>query len=231
MKFKKIGIVVADSEEYYPLKSATEKYGAKEYKNFLSREGITFKIGTCEIVALYCGVGKVNAAAGAMHLVDIGCDAILNYGLSGGISGVKREEIIFPQTFVEHDFDMTVIGYKPCEKPMQKYIYDADTELLNKAKQVGFAVKGTAVSGDKFISCEADREFFEKTFCASSCDMETAAIAYVCDFAGVPFACLRKISDDAGEDAGTDYREINNFFGDQLIDVFLRYLTYLCEDK
>ena len=32
--------------------------------------------------------------------------------------------------FLEHDFDLTGIGYKPCEKPSQKYIYDAETGEL-----------------------------------------------------------------------------------------------------
>ena len=41
-----------------------------------------------------------------------------------------------------------------------------------------------------------------------SCDMETAAIAYVCAFGGVPFMSLRRISDDAGDEAIDSYREM-----------------------
>ena len=39
--------------------------------------------------------------------------------------------------------------------------------------------------------------------------METAAMAYGCNFADVPFLSLRRISDDAGADAGDSYREMN----------------------
>ena len=41
------------------------------------------------------------------------------------------------------------------------------------------------------------------------CDMETAAIAYVCEYAGLPFAAVRRVSDDAGESAVDNYRDMN----------------------
>ena len=42
-----------------------------------------------------------------------------------------------------------------------------------------------------------------------SCDMETAAIAYVCEYADIPFLAVRRVSDDAGDDAKNAYREMN----------------------
>ena len=42
-----------------------------------------------------------------------------------------------------------------------------------------------------------------------SCDMETAAIAYACNYSNVPFLSLRRVSDDAGNDAKADYRDMN----------------------
>ncbi len=228
MSYKKIGIVVADDEEYAPLLAAANKLGALKYTGFLSRDGIIFKIGNTEVVALYSGVGKVNSAAAAMHLVDIGCDALLNYGLSGGINNAKRGEIVFPERFIEHDFFIPINGYKPCEKPLQKYIYEADKTLLEKALLCGFTVKGTAATGDRFINNDSERAMLSESFGAVSCDMESAAIAYVCDFAGVPFAAMRKISDNAGDNAEIAYRELNRFCGSELIEVFMQYLCKLC---
>jgi adenosylhomocysteine nucleosidase len=146
-----------------------------------------------------------------MHLIDIGCDYILNYGLSGGISGICRDELSLCDRFLEHDFDLTGIGYKLCEKPGQKYIYNADQKLLDLAKTVVPNAKlGTAVTGDRFVCDSVLRDLLKNEFNAMSCDMETAAIAYVCDFAEVPFLSIRRISDDAGADAGDSYREMNN---------------------
>ena len=42
-----------------------------------------------------------------------------------------------------------------------------------------------------------------------SCDMETAAIAYVCEYCDIPFLAVRRVSDDAGSDAKEAYREMN----------------------
>ena len=89
---KKIGIIVADKDEFAPLEEKIKK-GEYIEKTFLKRKILEFKIGTIEICAMLCGIGKVNAAAGAAHLVDTGCEIILNYGLSGVISGIRRGEI------------------------------------------------------------------------------------------------------------------------------------------
>ncbi len=213
MKDLKIGIVVADIDEYKPFEAEIEK-GEFESYTFLKRKGHKFFVkkgeNRVEVISILCGIGKVNATAAAMHLVDIGCDIIMNYGLSGGISGVSRGKITAPDKFIEHDFDLTGIGYALCEKPLQEYIYYADKKLLETAKQVVGSLKfGTAVSGDHFICDSVVRDTLKENFGAMSCDMETAAIAYVCAFSDISFLALRRISDDAGEDAIDSYREMN----------------------
>ena len=100
----KIGIIVADIDEYKPLENYIEK-GDFEVYSFLGRKGHKFCVNDTEVISILCGIGKVNATAAAMHLVDVGCDYILNFGLSGGISGVRRGDISIPTRFLEHDFD------------------------------------------------------------------------------------------------------------------------------
>ena len=209
-KIKKIGIIVADKDEFAPLEEKIKK-GEYIEKTFLKRKILEFKIGTIEICAMLCGIGKVNAAAGAAHLVDTGCEIILNYGLSGGISGIRRGEICLCNKFLEHDFNLTTIGYKPCEKPDQdSYIYNSDKRLNSIIKSLLPDIKeGLAVTGDCFVCDEKLRSFLKEEFGAMCCDMETAAIAYVCEYAGVPFAAVRRVSDDAGETALESYREMN----------------------
>ncbi len=229
MKDFKIGIVVADYDEYAPFAQAVGS-AAKEYKYF-NRKAITFDRVNASIICVNCGIGKVNAATAATHLVDTGCTYILNFGLSGGISGVKRGEIVLPDKFLEHDFDLTGIGYKPCEKPSQKYIYDADELLLHKAQAaIGECTHGTAVCGDRFICSVSDRDFLRGSFNATTCDMETAAIASVCDMAGVPYLSLRRVSDDAGDDAYANYSDMNTGEGKALSDIFIKVLETLCDE-
>lgn len=208
-KIKKIGIIVADADEFAPLEERIKK-GEYTEKTFLKRKILEFKIGGTELCAMLCGIGKVNAAAAAAHMVDTGCDIILNYGLSGGVSGVRRGELCLCSEFLEHDFDLTTIGYKPCEKPGQSYIYKSDKRLNSLIKSLLPEIKeGVAVTGDCFVCDEGLRDFLKEEFGAMCCDMETAAIAYVCEYAGVPFAAVRRVSDDAGESAVDNYRDMN----------------------
>lgn len=232
MKELKIGIVVADIDEYLPFAKTIEKGEFEEY-SFLGRKGHKFTVktdnGIANVVSILCGIGKVNATAAATHLVDIDCDIVLNYGLSGGISGICKGEICVPDKFLEHDFDLSGIGYKLCEKPLQKYIYEADKSLINLAYKIIPNLKqGTAVSGDHFICDNKVRDSLKENFGAMSCDMETAAIAYVCEFSKVPFLALRRISDDAGADATDSYREMNTsgetLLSDFIIEIIKEYI-------
>ena len=230
MKDFKIGVVVADCDEYIPFINAISNKTPQKYKYF-NRDAVSFDCGNATVICINCGIGKVNAAAAATHLADIGCTYILNYGLSGGISRVKRGEVVLPDRFLEHDFDLTGIGYKPCEKPSQKYIYNADEKLLNIAQSaIGKCVGGTAVCGDRFICNASDRDFLRDTFSATTCDMETAAIASVCDMAKIPYLSLRRVSDDAGDDAYANYNEMNTLEGQTLSEVFIKVLNTLCNE-
>ena len=89
----KIGILIADDDEYAPVLKKAEEYGAEEF-GFYSRRGhkITVNIGktTAELWFLLCGTGKINAALAALFLIEKGVDIMLNVGLSGGISGISR---------------------------------------------------------------------------------------------------------------------------------------------
>lgn len=227
MKELKIGIVVADIDEYKPFAKVIEEGEHKRFSAF-GRIGHEFFVktqkGQARVITLLCGIGKVNATAAAMHLIDLGCNIILNYGLSGGVSGINKGELCICDKFLEHDFDLSGIGYALCEKPMQKYIYTADKNLINLALSVIPNVKvGTAVTGDHFICDAKKRDELKENFGAMSCDMETAAIAYICEYSNIPFFALRRISDDAGADAVDSYREMNaldeTLLSDYLIEI------------
>ncbi len=227
----RIGIVVADIDEYASLEGSIIK-GEFENYSFLGRKGHKFKLSgskaEAEVITLLCGIGKVNATAAAAHFTDIGCNIILNYGLSGGISGISKGELCLCSSFLEHDFNLTMLGYKPCEKPSQRYIYDGDKQLIKLfLTEYPFVKTGIAVTGDSFICDENIRNILKSEFNAMSCDMETAAIAYVCDFAGIPFLALRKISDDAGNDASESYRSVNCLSEAVLSDCILDFINIL----
>ena len=233
MKQIKIGIVIADSDEYLPLEKLMPALcGASTI--IAGRNGHTFAVncknGQALITAVCCGIGKVNAAVAATALAEQGVDIILNCGLSGGISGIARNELMIADTFTEHDFDLTGLGYKPCQKPGQEYIYRSSDDINKILKAIIPDAKvGMAVSGDCFVSDSAKRDFLKSEFGAMACDMETAAIAYVCSVYNIKFGCVRKISDDAASSAADNYRELNALAEDVLIKVLLEVAQRLSE--
>jgi len=205
----KIGMVIADDMEYAPL----ENCGGEPFSYF-GRKGHIFRFSNgnreIELVSVHCGIGKVNSATAAMYLIDNGCDIILNSGLSGGISNISRGELMLCTRYIEHDFDLTPLGFKKAQKPSQEYIYESDEALLSFfSERLGIKKCGMAVSGDCFVSDDVLRNSLAEEYGAMSCDMESAAIASVCHMTGKRFLSLRRISDDAGNTANSNYREMN----------------------
>lgn len=227
---RKIGLIIADREEYLPIERMAMEIGG-EKKTFYSRSGCAFEFSSADrsakIFAIHSGIGKVNAAAAAMHFADLGVDIIFNLGYSGGISGVRRGELIVGSGFLEHDFDLTTIGYSFAEKPGQEWIYHANEDLVSMLTKLLGCSSGMFVTGDRFVNDDLLRVRLKELFSASACDMETAAIASISSMAGIPFASVRRISDDAGDDAEASYREMNNNEGEELARIAVRCLTEL----
>ncbi len=228
-KIEKIGVIIADKDEFIPFAESVKNLDVKSF-DFLKKKGMVLKLDGAEAICLSSGIGKVNAAAACMHLIDIGCRIVLNFGMSGGLYNKSLGGFLFPKRFIEHDFDLSPIGYKPYFKPDQTEFPFADSRLLEIAKALGFDLEETAVSGDKFICDESTSRFLYESFNASSCDMESAAIAAVCNAADIPFAALRRISDGADENAAKNHRNMNMFDNASLPEVFLKYLQQVIKD-
>jgi len=224
----KIGIIIADIEEYKPFAAIARDFKGVETEMFgYTGHEINLPAGHT-LCVLLCGIGKVNAAAAAAYLVSLGAEAILNCGLSGGLNGILPGEITVGTRYVEHDFDLTPLGLKPAEKPRQEYIYSADNRLLRAALEVcPKAKQGVMVCGDCFISDSKKAAYLIDTFEAMSCDMESAAVASVCHRAGVPFLAIRQISDGGDESAAETYTEANNSEQAALSEIVMKMLPSL----
>lgn len=207
----KIGFVIADNYEYDPFKKFAGEFSPTEFKVY-NNNCIKFDFNKkIKVVAVECGIGKVNAALATMYLInEEKVDIILNVGLSGAIQNVKRNFIVAGTEYIECDFDLTAIGYDLGVKPDQEYIYKADENLIEKAKSCSIDYFGRLGTGDIFLADSALKEKYKNTFDICSFDMETGAIAAVCHKAEVPFLAVRKISDDCDENAVENYKELND---------------------
>lgn len=206
----KIGFVIADENEYIPFLDFAKENNCKESER-RRRESVEFSYNGKELVAVKAGIGKVNAATTAAFLIaDDKVDAIVNFGLSGAISGFQKNDIVAGATYIECDFDLTVIGYPLGKKPQETYKYEADKKLFDMAMKIEGMKKADCGCGDLFLADPVKKNLYKETFAISEFDMETGAIASVCHDAGIPFLAIRQISDTADDAAVESYKELND---------------------
>ncbi len=221
---KRIGIVFADEMEYKPFVEAAEKFDAKK-RTLNGCNSVSFEIENLFVTAIESGIGKVNAAFAASTLIlEEKAEVILNAGLSGAISKVRRGDIVAGESFTECDFDLTAIGYDLGIKPDGDVsVHKADESLLQKLLEDKRIKSGSFGTGDLFLSDSEKKALFKEKFEICAFDMETAAIACVCEKCGVPFLSVRKISDDADDSSGEDYREMNEKAESCLTDILFDF--------
>ena len=137
-------------------------------------------IDRVEVVLLYSGVCKVNAAIAAQLLIDcFAVDCIINAGTAGGIQEqVQLFDTVISERIAYHDVaDDILTEFHPW---MDSVYFYADENLLQSAKAYSNTTKrvilfGTMVSGEQFVT-EENREQILTGFTPLCTDMETAAV-------------------------------------------------------
>ena len=108
----KIGILCACAPEFEPYRSALG--GDTAFIHGMQRtDGV---LCGHEISAVFCGIGKVNAALGAMTLIhDCGADRIIMSGVAGAIRrGVHIGQCVMITDCIYHDLSPQLItDYHP----------------------------------------------------------------------------------------------------------------------
>lgn len=223
---KRIGVILADTNEYKPF---VEYFSNEKTENVTvgGNEGQRFELdGDKNVIAVHCGIGKVNAANAAAALIYcFGVDAIISAGLSGAVSGVKREDVVAGTHYVECDFDLTALGMPLGVKPDEDgNVYEADGRLLEIAMNYPKMKSGKLGTGDVFLTDPVRKKLYSETFGISAFDMETGAIACVCKKNDTAFLSVRKISDDADDESKDTYREMNDRCEADLSEI-VRYIV------
>ncbi len=159
-----------------------------------------------------CGIGKVNAAALTQALLTAGAGRVVFTGVAGAIDPRLRVgDVVISVDAVQHDVDVTGLGYAPGEVPGSGRVWVADPALREAAAAAAReldgvrVVEGRVASGDIFVSDPALVERLQFEFGAACAEMEGAAVAQVCAKWGVPFVIVRSISDSADHSAQVDF--------------------------
>ena len=197
----KIGVIVAMDKEMALLLHLLDNPTATTVNGFTFHCG---SIGQADIIAMKCGIGKVNAAVGTMTLIDRYIpDLVINTGVAGGTGGTAGVlDIVVGTRIAYHDVWCGPGTEWGDAAGCPRFFHTTDmVNSLPCLHETDSVKHGLVASGDIFVS---DPEVVNRIKAlypeVDAVDMESAAIAQVCYLRDVPFACLRVISDTPGAD-------------------------------
>ena len=208
-----LGIIGAMSEELEILLKEMEV----ETKN--TKANMTFykgKLWNQNVVAVVCGIGKVNAAICSQILIsEYNVTKVINVGVAGGVKkDIFPGNVVIANNLVQYDMDTTAFGDAMGQIPrLDTFDFKCDLELVKLAENAcneNSEIKsstGRIVTGDLFVASVEKVQWLEKEFDASACEMEGGAIAHTCYLNNVPFVVIRSISDNANNGAHMDFAE------------------------
>lgn len=189
--------------------------------NTVQKGHFSFVEGTLNghrLVLMESGIGKVNAAIGAVELIQH-CQpqALINTGVAGGIDAqLSVMDVVAGQRVAYHDVDCGPESELGQVQGLPLY-YEGDKALLNAAQTIqtpqGTTLhSGLICSGDQFITDHTQLQKIKDRYPDGlAVDMESGALAQVCYIYKIPFLSFRIISDTPGAD--NHFNQYQNFWG------------------
>lgn len=207
------GVIVAMDEELSIILQHLEQRESQHLASLEFHRGLFFGK---PVVAVVCGVGKVNAALCTQILISkFGVDRVINIGIAGGLDPeLKPGDVVIADTLIQHDMDVRPLGlplgqiYRctyfdfPTDMALRQQVIQAAQQLDDRQVKVG-----RIATGDQFIADPERARAIHTHFQALACEMESASIAQVCALNERPFACIRSLSDNANSGAHMDFAE------------------------
>ncbi len=218
-----IAIIAALEDELSAIVEAARTEAPVGEKLVAGHRLLAGRLGGHDVVLARSGVGKVAAASTATVLVER-AERVIMVGTAGGIGdGVHPGDIVVGDELIQHDADPRPLYPRWWSNGKISHRTDNITTsaLLAAAGDVttghredlaGLGLPaprlhcGLIISGDQFVTSKRHSdELREALPKALAVEMESAAVAQVCDTARVPFAVARTISDRADDDAHVDF--------------------------
>ena len=196
-------------EEVERLEASLQQPGQRSAGPFTWLEG---HLDGHQVLLAECGIGKVNAAALTQALLGAGATRLVFTGVAGAVHpDLNVGDVVIGSEAVQHDVDVTGLGYQPGEVPGCGKVWQADPQLVDAAQAAAAALGvkvmvGRVASGDQFVADVQTTQRLRNDFGALCTEMEGAAVAQVCHRWGVPFVIVRSISDSADHSANVDFR-------------------------
>jgi adenosylhomocysteine nucleosidase len=202
----------------------------RELEAFKEREA---ELATRGCILKTCGVGKVNAALAAFDLIHRhGAEQIIVVGTCASLhTHLRQGRIVLATETAYHDVDVSALGFLPGTIPyhgtcLWKPHPDLTHLLATALADAGDSSwTGRMLTGDRFIASRKEARRLAEEFHGSALDMETAAVAHACAAAGIGWAAIRVVSDNADEKAPVDFETLVRTASRRLVAVILRLRT------
>ncbi len=179
---------------------------------YLIRRG---RMGGNQVAIMQTGIGKVNAAVGAISLIDsFSPDLVVNTGIAGGTGqGAGILDVVIADRIGYHDVYCGPGNARGQVQGLPELFPCLGDKLVNLGAVSGNpAVKrGLIASGDLFVSTPEElKAVLAVQPEAMAVDMESGAIAQVCCLKEVPFLAIRVVSDTPGVE--NHHEQYGSFF-------------------
>ncbi|QJD99986.1 5'-methylthioadenosine/adenosylhomocysteine nucleosidase [Massilia forsythiae] len=226
----RLGIISALHEEQQGLVEAMQ---SPTKLTHAMREVWVGQLWEIDAVCVLSRIGKVAAAMTATLLVEkFGVTHIVFTGVAGSADpSVRVGDIVVAESLLQHDMDasplfpryevpLTGLTHFPSDRRLALQLAEAGQAFLQHdlqhaidgVERNAFALqaprlhRGLIASADQFVgSRERIRALSGALPGLLAVEMEGAAVAQVCVELGVPFGVIRTISDNANENAATDF--------------------------
>jgi adenosylhomocysteine nucleosidase len=151
------------------------------------------------IPVLFCGVGKINAAAALVaeltryRIAGKPLPLVVNFG-SVGSRSLPTGTLLECRRFFQRDMDVRALGFELGQTP-----YDPLPAILESEPRFGHLPNASCGTGDSFAIAAAE-------LVTDVVDMEAYALAKVCHSFGAAFACAKYVTDGADHTASDDWQ-------------------------
>lgn len=173
------------------------------------------RMGGNTVAVMQTGIGKVNAAVGAISLIDtFAPDLVVNTGIAGGTGqGAGVLDVVIADRIGYHDVYCGPGNARGQVQGLPELFECDGARLVNMdaVKDLPEVRRGLIASGDLFVSTPAElAAVLEVQPRAMAVDMESGAIAQVCCLKDVPFLAIRVVSDTPGVE--NHHEQYGSFF-------------------
>lgn len=208
MNQQKLGVITATEFELAPFLQKMTVTQTTEKAMLIFHKGF---YGDIPIVAVFCGICKVNVAIGAQILIsNYGVSKMIMIGVAGAIDpALKILDTVIADQITYHDYAGTILTrFHPRLKQPFFLPNEELRERITCANEDDQSVlNGKMVTDEVFIEQEGRKKIIEN-YHPKCVDMETASVAQVCYANDVPFAAIRSMSDtprECGQEAFIKY--------------------------